>query len=290
SGTIEDLRYVVSTSPATSQTPDSSWSSAGASSNVTVPGLNMANSGVYYLSVKAKNALGNYFSDITSVRFVVDTVTPYIPDNSFAVTTEGQSVIVSWGNAVVGASQINSYVVEERTAESPIWQTVTSGNFNTFVVDTGSLPQQSLGQVSSGNPGQNITRTPGTYFYRITPVNNAGVQGTPSITVRVDLAVSSVSGMTGLSVYPNPFDSRKTKAKLVFTLGVQSTVSVKIYDIYGYQVTEFSRLMPQGSPAPGSEMEWDGTDSSGQKVSKGIYIAIIEGAGTKTTVKIAVIH
>ena len=75
-------------------------------------------------------------------------------------------------------------------------------------------------------------------------------------------------------------------------------VDITIYDLLGYRVMAWS--FPAGSP--GGEQGpntvpaggWDGTNESGQKVSKGGYLAQIKVGGSKgsTTVirKIGVIH
>ena len=100
--------------------------------------------------------------------------------------------------------------------------------------------------------------------------------------------------ISSVSNYPNPFDSRKEKTTITYLLNGDSEVSIKIYDLFGYKVAEFSYAAgtPGGSFGV-NNVEWDGTDGSGQRVSKGGYVAVIQAKGDKVVSvnrKIGVIH
>ena len=98
---------------------------------------------------------------------------------------------------------------------------------------------------------------------------------------------------------PNPFDSRRSgihgMTQLSYTLAHDSPVTVTLYDLFGHRVREWSfRPGEQGGREGSNQLLWDGTNASGQKVSKGGYLAQIEveSNGTIATVlrKIGVIH
>ena len=90
-----------------------------------------------------------------------------------------------------------------------------------------------------------------------------------------------------VSNYPNPFDSRKGAVNITFVLAAASDVKIQIYSIYGAKVREIG--FPGGVQGSNT-VTWDGASDSGTKVSKGIYIAVLSADGTKSTIKIGVIH
>jgi len=68
-----------------------------------------------------------------------------------------------------------------------------------------------------------------------------------------------------VSNFPNPFNPETT---IVFSLPIESTVSIDIYNIRGQKV----KMLVNGSFESGHhEAIWDGKDDSGRSVSSGIY-------------------
>ena len=273
-GSVGDVYYYIGQSSATLATPAGSWQDAGAGGDVSVKGLNLLNDNVYYISVKVKNTVGAYYSDIVSKRFVVDTVVPAIPPNSVTVSDEGSDLVVNWDDAVTGISGLSHYVVEERNGNSPLWVAVSTTSSNFLVINGG------------GTRASSISRTPGTYFYRIYAVNNAGIAGAASLPLTVNVQLDSLGVISDVSVYPNPFDSRKRSGTIAFTLNADNQVKASIYDIFGGKVKGFNLAGTAGA----NSITWDGTDASGQKVSKGMYLCVLEVAGKKTVLKIGVVH
>lgn len=94
--------------------------------------------------------------------------------------------------------------------------------------------------------------------------------------------------------YPNPFDSRREDTTVSYRLVQDLPVKVRIYDLFGYQVQEYNFGAGQMGGRNGlNTFQWDGTDRSGQKVSKGGYICMIVVDGdqpVRTVRKIGVIH
>ena len=130
-------------------------------------------------------------------------------------------------------------------------------------------------------------------------ISGAGVASTWS-----PLSSSAGTGITstiitGVSNYPNPFDSRKGgplgRTQITYILNADADVTITIYDALGYLVKTISS-------APGSDggrtgqnfVPWDGRNDAGIFVSKGGYTARIKAkapGGSATIIrKIGVIH
>lgn len=91
--------------------------------------------------------------------------------------------------------------------------------------------------------------------------------------------------------YPNPFDSRLGNTTILYTLGTDSAVKAKIYDMFGNLVRDYQ----ERSEAAGvKRIIWDGTDQMGSKVAKGGYICVVEIRNNDSKVlatrKIGVVH
>jgi len=120
---------------------------------------------------------------------------------------------------------------------------------------------------------------------------------------RTTLPASSVSMpqevISQVTNYPNPFDSRKPglegETAIAYSLAQDAKVSMVLYDLLGRRVREWS--FPSGDMGGrlgSNQVLWDGTNETGQKVSKGGYIAEIQVETSSTTAtvirKIGVIH
>lgn len=274
-GSVSDVRYYIGPAPADQDTMINFGISGGNSAVITARGLNLLNSGNYYLSVQTKNSLGAFYSDIVSRRFYVDTVAPALTSGELFTTSEGSYMLLNWNPASVGISGVQHYVVQERRGASPLWVSVsTTSDMYIPIIGEGGISPASL------------TRSPGVYYYRVYPVNNAGVEGSPSEPLAFNIGLERLSAISDESIFPNPFDSRKRSATIAFTLSQASRVEIKIYDIFGRPV----RSIDMAGAAGVNTVTWDGANSSGTKVSKGMYIVLIQALGDKAIVKAGVIH
>jgi streptogramin lyase len=80
-----------------------------------------------------------------------------------------------------------------------------------------------------------------------------------------------------LTNYPNPFNSRTT---LSFSLINEGTISLAIYDINGKIVRDLVRTFYKSGS---SDVQWDGCDNQGNRVSQGIYACrLVEGNFSKS--------
>jgi hypothetical protein len=87
--------------------------------------------------------------------------------------------------------------------------------------------------------------------------------------------------------YPNPGPDASGDVVFKYNLDKAATVTLKIFDVGGKLVKELSENGKLGS---NTTLKWDGTNKHGQKVGSGVYIYIMEGAGTKLIDKLAIIR
>ncbi|MBI4801427.1 MAG: hypothetical protein HY796_02775 [Elusimicrobia bacterium] len=294
-GAIEQVYYYVGSAQADESAPAASWTGGGLNREIWATGLDLDQAGSYYLCVRTRNSLDGSYSDIVCRQFSVDAIVPELASGALSAIQEQNSMLITWYPATFGPSGLAYYKVEERKADSPLWVHFSTTALRTVIIGTGAIgvsgsvrPSQAPGGEAASRSFKAaavINRSPGTYFYRVTPVNGAGLAGAPAAPLRVDLSLASLNTITGVSAYPNPFDSRTAQATIHFQLNASGRAAVKIYDIYGKKVKSLD-----SAPDTVHDLNWDGTDSSGKKVSKGIYIGIIEAVGDSARVKIGVIH
>ncbi len=95
----------------------------------------------------------------------------------------------------------------------------------------------------------------------------AGIYAKSGLTAEKSLEKEEILPEAGfVKNYPNPFNSNTT-----FTFGVteKSDVTLSIYNMQGQLV----RVLYSGTIDPGSiNVDWDGTDASGNKMASGVYI------------------
>ena len=126
-----------------------------------------------------------------------------------------------------------------------------------------------------------------------------GMRSNPQAPLRSPVSALPSALLTDLSNAPNPFDSRKGglegQTQISYKLDRDVPVSITLYDLLGVKVRSWN--FPAGSNGGkigANSFLWDGTNESGQKVSKGGYIAQIEIQTLDTTFtairKIGVIH
>ena len=83
-----------------------------------------------------------------------------------------------------------------------------------------------------------------------------------------------------LSSYPNPFTETN---KIKYSLPASGKVNLSIYNIKGQKVTT---LQAENKKSGYYELEWNGKDSSGNKVSSGLYFCRLETNGKIVTTKL----
>ena len=131
----------------------------------------------------------------------------------------------------------------------------------------------------------------GTLLLRVSAVSGANVISEPSNLTTLQYGALPQGGITNVSAFPNPFDSRTTAATIVYDLSSPSDMELQIFDAFGGKV----RDMHFGAGGTGgrigtNSVSWDGTDDGGRKVSMGLYVYVLRGGGAKSVHKLAVIH
>lgn len=97
-------------------------------------------------------------------------------------------------------------------------------------------------------------------------------------------ADDTVPAVTGLaSVYPNPFNPQTT---IVFNLAKPGPVELSIYNLQGSLVRT---LVSESRPGGRHEAVWQGTDSNGQRVASGVYMARLRADGVNQMRKLVLV-
>jgi flagellar hook assembly protein FlgD len=90
------------------------------------------------------------------------------------------------------------------------------------------------------------------------------------ITDILEQPIEQISSNIKLQATPNPFNSQTT---LVYSLQDEGRITVKIYDILGREVlTLLDNTITTGKQS----IYWNGSNSNGEKVPSGVYLARLE--------------
>uniref|UniRef100_A0A7V0Z523 T9SS type A sorting domain-containing protein n=1 Tax=candidate division WOR-3 bacterium TaxID=2052148 RepID=A0A7V0Z523_UNCW3 len=102
-----------------------------------------------------------------------------------------------------------------------------------------------------------------------------------------------------LNIYPNPFRNKldiryeisetryETMNEHISGISNPISVGLKIYDVTGRMVRDFSRLTVNGERPT---ILWDGTDDSGRKISPGVYFVHLEAGDLTKIEKVVLIR
>jgi len=202
---------------------------------------------------------------------------------------------VKWAPSTQLVSGVSSYEVQERggdpknLSDTVIWRTIN--------VIPARLTTYNVGDPSFPGEGPRVTSQ--FYSYRVRAISGAGVLSSWSpLAANAGTGVNS-SILSGISNYPNPFDSRKGgelgQTKITYTLNSDADTTITIYDALGYLVKTIACAAgSEGGKTGMNFVPWTGRNDAGVLVSKGGYTARIRAkgaAGTATAIrKIGVIH
>lgn len=288
-GTINSVQYAIGTTAGGTELRGFTAISSTVTDH-TATGLQLQSGTTYYVSVRAISSSG--FISLTGVSspILVDFQVPATPAMSTIVGNI--TVLLSWGGSSPVPSGIVGYLLEYRTGSSPIWYNAKTNAISTYTVSGLSSMPLAIG-LSDLVTANNFSMTPnyGTLFFRIRAASGSGVLSPASEPIRVQFGPLPKDGINAVSNYPNPFDSRKERTTINYTLSAASDVRIQIFNLFGGKVREIQ--IPSGAAggmAGSNDVTWDGSDDGGRKVSKGVYIVVIQGGGAKVTHKIGVIH
>lgn len=106
----------------------------------------------------------------------------------------------------------------------------------------------------------------------------------PGLNSTTNVAVIPALGLSGLHAAPNPFNPR---TEVRFVLGGDADVRVDILDARGRRV----RSLQAGALAAGSHaIAWDGLDGEGRGLATGVYLAVVQAADARQTVKLTLVR
>jgi hypothetical protein len=257
---------------------------SAATGTVTIGDLLLSNGTTYYVSVRAVSDSG-FMSPVGSgPGQMVDAAVPPAPPAP-SVQIGQYSIVLDWAQVIPGASGVMGYIIEYSMPDSPTWRNLKNDKVTFDTV--AAIHTQAVSASDVVEPPYSTNTMPqGTILLRTRAVSGAGLLGPPSPVVQIQNGGLPPSGMSRVSAFPNPFDSRKGSVTIAFTLATASSVNIDIYSIYGAKVVSWSVSATAGT----NVTTWDGTADSGHKVSKGLYLAVITAGGAKTTLKIGVLH
>jgi len=264
------------------------------STTYTATGLLLFSGTSYYVSVKTGSSLGFNSPTGEAAGQLVDTTVPATP-TPLSITPGQTTVIASWPSASAGPSGIRGYLLQYMNLDTPVWYNAkTAAQTVQGMGASDELTPQSIDLSTSSlvTPPAGIENLPaGTYLFEVQSVSGAGLLSSPSTPIRVLVGSTPGSDFSGLSSYPNPFDSRSGQATIVYDLTANEDVTIKIFDVFGGLVRDMHFGAGENGGLQGTNsVTWDGADGTGRKVSKGIYIAVFQSGGGRTTYKIGVIH
>ncbi|MEK7384184.1 MAG: FlgD immunoglobulin-like domain containing protein, partial [Elusimicrobiota bacterium] len=215
---------------------------------------------------------------------------------------------LGWTRSLQPNSGVMAYEMQERGGDSKdlqslvVWRTlniVNAGRKSALgVFDTGA-DNELYGVGDPKSPGETPRPFNQFYSYRVRAISAAGVLSDWSPLGTNALTGISNEIISGVSNYPNPFDSRKGgefgRTQITYTLGADADVTITIYDALGYIVKTISAAPgSSGGKAGANFMPWDGRNAAGVFASKGGYIARIKvkapGGSVSVIRKIGLIH
>jgi len=113
-----------------------------------------------------------------------------------------------------------------------------------------------------------------TYYYKLTAVDDQGFESAPSNEVIATIKAIPSEENNNLTIteqfelkqnYPNPFNPSTT---IEYQVPEYTNVSIVIYNVLGKEVRN---LVNEYKEAGNYQVEWDGRDNIGRRVSSGVY-------------------
>ncbi|MFQ3676038.1 MAG: fibronectin type III domain-containing protein, partial [Endomicrobiia bacterium] len=234
----------------------------------------------YYYRIRAMSQTNVLGPETALMLYRVDITPPKSPgapisdqERTGKEITEGLYTI-EWSPASDAESGVRAYEIQERVDTNPVWKTIR-------VVGA----QKTSLTIGNNDVPTNAPRPKGRfYYYRVRAQNYAGTWSEwseiskPASTGLPEEVISQVSN------YPNPVDTRRGgeegKTHIVYVLNQDAEVTITIFDLLGYKVTEWTYKPGEEGGRKGANKippdGWAGVNQSGQKVAKGGYIAQIK--------------
>ncbi|MBI5597339.1 MAG: VCBS repeat-containing protein [Elusimicrobia bacterium] len=287
-GSLASAEYAVGTTPGGTQVK--AWTAMTATpAEVVVTGLSLVSGTSYYVSARATSSFGFTSPVGMSGAQLADFTTPATPAPTASVGAS--SVLLNWSAVASGPSGIMGYLVEYRMVDRLVWINAKTGAASGSRASAAGATPAALSAVDLAGPPFLVTLPNGSVILRVTAVNGAGLLGVPSGEIKLQVGPLPADGVSNVSAFPNPFDSRKRGVNIAYALSHAAEVTLEIYDIFGREVLRKSFAAGgAGGQAGANVVTWDGTADGGGKVSMGVYLCVIRSGGAKVVHKIGVVH
>ncbi|MBN2321816.1 MAG: T9SS type A sorting domain-containing protein [Acidobacteria bacterium] len=195
---------------------------------------------------------------------------------SFTALEKDHSVILHW----ITESELENlgFILEKKESSEESWSRIASYETHDELKGQGNKSSRTEYSFTDKEvePGRE-------YFYRLSDVSTNG-----TVTERLPVYLKTEENFpytTQLSrPFPNPFNP---STRINYQLEKDSRVSLSVFDLSGRKVKDlFSGDQVSGS----HQVEWDGTDGSGRRVSNGCYIIRLEAGDFTHSEKVAVVR
>ena len=229
----------------------------GETQTFTINGLQTAV--IYYFRVRPGDESGNWASLSNTA---VQSTTP-VELVSFDTEVDKNNIHLEWTTA--SESNNLGFQVQRRQLNSPIWKNLQ------FIKGQGTT----LKPVYYAYTDENVEA--GHYQYRLKQMDTDGAFTYSQIlTVKVTAPERFVLHQN----YPNPFNP-ETVIQYEIPDAAAGQITLIIYDMLGRKV----RMLQRKEQAGYHQFEWDGTHSSGEQVSSGIYFYTLKAGSFVETRK-----
>ncbi len=177
---------------------------------------------------------------------------------SFTANVSGNNITLNWSTA----TELNNmgFEIERKNSIENLknWEKIG------FVDGKGTTTENSVYYFTDKN------LEPGGYLFRLKQID---FDGTFSYSEEIEVEIGLPINFTLEQNYPNPFNPSTT---IMYSLPVESKVKLSIFNALG---EEIAVLLNEVIAAGYHQNEWNGLNSSGNKVSSGIYFYRIETEG-----------
>ena len=119
------------------------------------------------------------------------------------------------------------------------------------------------------------------YFYRLKQID---LNGEYAFSEVVPISNNVIANFELFQNYPNPFNS---STKISYSIPISGNVQLKIFNMRGQLVNE---LVNEYQQTGQHNIEWNGTDFVGNKVTSGVYICKIKSLTTTKFINMTLIN
>lgn len=186
----------------------------------------------------------------------------------FSARPEANRVVLNW--TTVSESDNYGFYVQRRTNSDPIWETI---GFEKGVGTT-SVPQ-SYSFIDEHVVG-------GAYYYRL---KQQDFDGSFNLSPEIKAEIVTPGEFVLFQNYPNPFNA---VTSIKYELAEQCIVTLVIFNILGQPIKNL--VQQEFQPAGVYQVNWDGENENGEKVTSGIYYMQLQTENIKLNKKIVFIE